>query len=573
MTLALVRNELNRFLAAPDAEVLAIRGKWGVGKTYTFNQILQDANRRNAISRERYAYLSLFGISSLNELRFSLFEQSIDRALIGKQPTLDTFRSNTVELSKSLGRKVWGKARWFAKLIPYMESVSPGLEAASFFSVRDMLICLDDLERRSDALSAKDTLGLVTLLKEQRNCKVVLLLNDGEDGLEEFVKHREKVVDIELLFNPTAKECSEIAFQDASPLYKSIGTLSERLNITNIRTLKKIERLVRLVEPRLHGLEQELSHQIVHSLVLYSWCHYRSEDPEIPPLDYVQNIGYSLFGLGGKEHISEEKNTWNTKLQDYGYQVTDELDNVLASLVKTGYVVDSDFNKAASDKNQKIIAEKATGSFTQAWSTYHNSFKTDQAGVVSALYESFKLNVRYITPVNLDGTVRLFRKLGENEKADELIDIYVKARAGEPALFDLSDYSFADLVSDHKVREMFNKVHERSVVKESAKDVLVRLAGSNGWDNKDEIVLAETTADQYYELFSSEEGNHLPGIVNTCLRFGQFSNASERQKKIAENATEALRRIGREGHLNALRVSKFGVDIDNSSSESMATDS
>ena len=36
MTLALVRNELNRFLRSPDAEVLALRGKWGVGKTYSW---------------------------------------------------------------------------------------------------------------------------------------------------------------------------------------------------------------------------------------------------------------------------------------------------------------------------------------------------------------------------------------------------------------------------------------------------------------------------------------------------------------------------------------------------------
>lgn len=253
MTLALVRNELNRFLKEPEAEVLALRGKWGVGKTYSWNRILEDANRCNEISRERYAYLSLFGISSLDELRFSLFEQSIDRQLIGKQPTLATFRDNAAQLSLSLGRRAWK----LASSTPFMKSVSPALEAVSFFSIRDTLICLDDLERRSKSLSARDVLGLVSLLKEQRNCKVVLLLNDGEDGLEEFEKYREKVVDVELLFAPTAKECSEVAFVGADPLYQSIGELSQKLEITNIRTLKKIERLVRLVEPKLGGLEPE----------------------------------------------------------------------------------------------------------------------------------------------------------------------------------------------------------------------------------------------------------------------------------------------------------------------------
>lgn len=558
MTLKLVRNELNRFLVAPDAEVLALRGKWGVGKTYSWNKILAEANRRNQISRERYAYLSLFGIGTLDELRFSLFEQSISRSLIGKQPTLDTFRDNASQLSMSLGRKAWK----LASSTPFMKSVSPALEAVSFFSIRDTLICLDDLERRSKSLSARDVLGLVSLLKEQRNCKVVLLLNDGEDGLEDFEKYREKVVDIELLFDPTAKECSEVAFQGAEPLYQSIGELSEKLGITNIRTLKKIERLVRLVEPKLVGLEQELSRQIVHSLVLYGWCHYRAGDPAVPPLDYVQKIGYALFGLGEKDNQTEEQKAWNTKLQDYGYQVTDELDDVLANAVKTGYFVDADFDKAASEKNQQIIAAKATGSFSQAWRTYHDSFENDQDVVVSTLYESFKKNAKYITPVNLNGTVRLFRELGEDAKADELIELYVEIRADEPELFNLSEYSFAGDISDEKVREAFDQAYEGTAVSEPVKDILTRLAGSNGWNNKDEIVLADTSADEYYELFKSEAGDHLSDMVNACLKFGQFSNASERQKQIAANATDALVRIGKESAINALRVRKFGVEVE-----------
>lgn len=557
MTLAFVRNELNRFLAEPDAEVLALRGKWGVGKTYSWNKILAEANHRNQISRERYVYLSLFGISSLDELRFSLFEQSIDRSLIGKQPTLDTFRKNATQLSISLGRKVWK----FASSTPFMKSVSPALEAVSFFSVRDTLICLDDLERRSESLSARDVLGLVSLLKEQRNCKVVLLLNDGEDGLEDFEKYREKVVDVELLFDPTAEESSDIAFRGAAPLYQSIGELSEKLEITNIRTLKKIERLVRLVEPKLEGFEEELTHQILYSLVLYGWCHYRAGDSLIPPLDYVQNIGYALIGLGEKDDIPDDHKAWNTKLQDYGYQVTDVLDNVLANAVRTGYFVDVDFDKAASEKNQQIIASKATGSFTQAWRTYHDSFENNQDIVVATLYESFGKNAKYITPIDLNGTVRLFRELGENAKADELIELYVTIRSGEPELFNLTEYPFACDISDEKVREAFDQAYEGSASK-SVKDILTRLVHLSGWNRKDEIVLAETSADEYYELFKSESGDHLSDIVNACLKFGQFTNPSELQKQIAANATDALVRIGKESAINALRVRKFGVKVE-----------
>lgn len=557
MTLSLVRKELNRFLAEADAEVLALRGKWGVGKTFSWNRILEEANRSGPICRQRYAYLSLFGISSLAELKFSLFEQSIDRQLIGKQPTLATFQDNAAQLSFSLGRKAWR----LAISTPYMKSVSPALEAVSFFSVRDTLICLDDLERRSESLSARDVLGLVSLLKEQRNCKIVFLLNDGEDGLEDFEKYREKVVDVELLFDPTAEECAEIAFDSAEPLYQSIGELSQKLDITNIRTLKKIERLVRLVKHRLNNLEPEVVRQIVHSLVLYGWCHYRAGDPSIPPLDYVQKIGYALFGLGDKENISDDKKAWHSKLQNYGYQVTDELDEILARAVKTGYIVDADFDKAAEEKNLQIVAAKATGSFTDAWRTYHDSFDNNQDNVISALHESFKVNAKYITPLNLNGTVQLFRELGEDEKAEELIESFIKARASEPEIFNLSGYPLAGEITDKKVRDAFDKAYEGASIRESPKQVLMRLSDSNGWSHQDEIVLAETTVDEYYELFKTESGDHLTEMVNACLRFGRFSNANERQKQIAENAEKALARIGKESAINALRVRKFGIEL------------
>ena len=557
MTLSLVRKELNRFLAEADAEVLALRGKWGVGKTFSWNRILEEANRSGPICRQRYAYLSLFGISSLAELKFSLFEQSIDRQLIGKQPTLATFQDNAAQLSFSLGRKAWR----LAISTPYMKSVSPALEAVSFFSVRDTLICLDDLERRSESLSARDVLGLVSLLKEQRNCKIVFLLNDGEDGLEDFEKYREKVVDVELLFDPTAEECAEIAFDSAEPLYQSIGELSQKLDITNIRTLKKIERLVRLVRHKLNNLEPEVVRQIVHSLVLYGWCHYRAGDPSIPPLDYVQKIGYALFGLGEKENISDDKKAWHSRLQNYGYQVTDELDEILARAVKTGYIVDADFDKAAEEKNLQIVAAKATGSFTDAWRTYHDSFDNNQDNVISALHESFKVNAKYITPLNLNGTVQLFRELGEGEKAEELIESFIKARASEPEIFNLSGYPLAGEITDKKVRDAFDKAYEGASIRESPKQVLMRLSDSNGWSHQDEIVLAETTVDEYYELFKTESGDHLTEMVNACLRFGRFSNANERQKQIAENAVKALTRIGKESAINALRVRKFGIEL------------
>jgi hypothetical protein len=36
MSATLVEKEIERFLASPEPEVLCLRGKWGVGKTYSW---------------------------------------------------------------------------------------------------------------------------------------------------------------------------------------------------------------------------------------------------------------------------------------------------------------------------------------------------------------------------------------------------------------------------------------------------------------------------------------------------------------------------------------------------------
>ncbi|OIN05954.1 hypothetical protein BFS86_20020 [Shewanella algae] len=112
------------------------------------------------------------------------------------------------------------------------------------------------------------------------------------------------------------------------------------------------------------------------------------------------------------------------------------------------------------------------------------------------------------------------------------------------------------------ILDKFNDTYNQSVTIETAKQVLDRIAGKNGWNQSDEVVLANTSVDDYYNLFKTETGRHLSPFVTTCLKFGQFGNASVQQKEIASRATEALRRIASESEINRRRVKKFGVNLE-----------
>lgn len=558
MSVEVIKDQIFQFLSSEKPEVMAIKGEWGVGKTFSWKKFLKEACVKNKVNLERYSYVSLFGINSLECFKYTIFENIIKKEIIGTEASLETFKSNTTSLIESFGRQSIN----LFKGAPIVKSFSPAIETISFLSLNKTLICIDDLERKGKGLEIKDVMGLVSLLKEQKDCKVVLLLNDGEDGLDDYEKYREKVIDIELAFEPNPEECAEIAYSEQTPYCSRLRELTTNLAIRNIRILKKVERLAALALPLAKEFEPEISDQVLHSLVLYAWSYFCStSNEEIPPLEFITSKGYALLGIGDEE-VSEQQKRWQTTLQAYGYQLTDELDILLSEAVKTGYFVEDEFKEKAANKNQQIIASKSEGSFSNAWRLFHDTFNDNGDEVVNGLYESFKENCKYITPTNLNGTVSLFRELGEEEKASEIIDIYIENRKDETELFNMEENNFFGDIKDQEVIDKFNDTYNQSVTTETAKQILERIARKNGWNQGDEIVLANTSVDDYYDLFKTESGRHLSSFVTTCLKFDQFGNASGQQKEIARRSTEALKRIASESEINKRRVKKFGVNLE-----------
>jgi len=559
MSLDNVKRELSRFLESKEPEVLVLKGPWGVGKTYAWNKILKKAQDAGEIGLEKYSYVSLFGINSLDAFKFSIFEQQIGTKLIGMEPSLETFKTSTSSVLTSLGKK---SVHLFQGL-PFVKNITPALESVAYLSLSKTLLCVDDFERKGNALSARDVLGLLSALKEQKKCKIALILNDSsfeEESLKEYEKYKEKVIDIELHFEPTSAECVDIVLDDVTEATTKLREYVVKLNINNIRIIKKIERLGKLLESALSSYEKEVLHQALHSLVLFGWSYYVKGE-QVPSLEYIKKIGFSMFGLDDEE-TSEQEKLWKSLLADYGYQTTDEFDLVIARTVETGYVNENNLAVYAKKLNEQLIAGKSDSSFSEAWNRYHDSFDTDDDEVLRDLFDSFKNNTKYITPLNLNGTVRLFRELNRDAQANELIEHYINARKDEKNLFDLNEYAFAGDITDKVIIDRFNELHTETRERKTLREVLDVMAGKDSWGGGDSEVLANATADDYYNIFKSEHGRHLSAWVNTCLRFSRFSNASEQDKKIAATAAEALQRISKESPLNARRVAKYGVRID-----------
>ena len=141
------------------AETLCFSGHWGVGKTYTWQTILTKATISNDVGLKRYGYVSLFGINSLDDLKLTIFENS--DFLLKEDASATGQAKEAGNWLYRLGRKstpIAGELPLIGKLIK-----SGG--ALFFSTVRDQIVCIDDLERRGSGLAVKDVLGLISFLE------------------------------------------------------------------------------------------------------------------------------------------------------------------------------------------------------------------------------------------------------------------------------------------------------------------------------------------------------------------------------------------------------------------------
>jgi hypothetical protein len=64
--------------------------------------------------------------------------------------------------------------------IPYLGEALAKAQPLLFSAIRNQIVCVDDLERRGSGLSVKDVFGLISYLREQRKCKIVVLPNQRQ---------------------------------------------------------------------------------------------------------------------------------------------------------------------------------------------------------------------------------------------------------------------------------------------------------------------------------------------------------------------------------------------------------
>ncbi|GAA5100483.1 P-loop NTPase fold protein [Wohlfahrtiimonas larvae] len=331
-------------------KILVLKGKWGVGKTHFWKNFFEDNNLDNKTKLSddekqiisnvlpNYSYVSLFGISDINELKNKIFtssspiklHSSIWNGSITKEKTFISAISLFILFfifTPSL--KILGVMALLAFLIAFwfdhfkhlsfwinlfkketyknidkhffsLKNAGKFLDhinklaiikryigdSTNFISnnyIKDMLICFDDIERIDSKFPIETLMGYADELAQQKNCKIILIFNEDElenKQKETFNKYREKIVDIELTYAPILNEQLEIAFGNKLTKYPIITKVineQEHVNIIikNIRVLTKINQIIDdFIKISPTDLDALITEDFIKRTIYLSHCFY-----------------------------------------------------------------------------------------------------------------------------------------------------------------------------------------------------------------------------------------------------------------------------------------------------------
>lgn len=537
------------FLKSKKSGVLCIRGRWGTGKTYTWNKTLKAAARQGDVGYDRYAYISLFGINSLNDLKTAIVERTIN---LTKKENLE-LRPNEESIAEVIKRgeellRRGSSAVSGALGLVGLGSLSAAASRLTLLTIKHQVVCFDDLERRGASLSIGDVLGLASHLSVERECKIVLILNDEElkNGTkEQFELYLEKVIDIAVTFQPTAKECAQIGLGEVSTYGAQIAEYMEILEITNIRIIQRIKRLVDEVLPIMADRDPRLRTEAVKTLCVLGWIEFA---PDAPSWDFVKDrllVRASAMLSTGEEKPTHEH--WNSILDKMDFGELNEMDMELQASVRRGYFDKEELEGFIELVEKHLQNSDLDAKLNTAFRMYESTLAANENEAATAFVEAITEGVRGVQSAPLNAVVIALKALERSNDATKLIEYVLAERAGDMAFFKRP----GGPITDDELKQALQA--NTPIVLDDRPLSKVLAEWLFGYGGISLLKLKEASIDELKEALKTLDGN-LDEVIGALL---QREELAANGKAIRENVYEALKALSSETRINKLRLKKY----------------
>ncbi|WFR96177.1 P-loop NTPase fold protein [Rhizobium tumorigenes] len=553
MSVISVQTAIKEFLASPKAEVLCIRGHWGTGKTHAWKTTAKaQRSERGAVAFNAYAYVSLFGVNSITDLKSQILQNTVTRAQMGDVPSMETATKFTSSVETATKKGILGLVSGI--LGTRLEAIVSALGLL----ISKQIVCIDDLERKGEKLSTGDVLGYLSNLKEERGCKVVILLNDealnGSDK-QQFAVYLEKVVDRNLLFAPTAEESAMIAIPQIDHIANIVRERCIQLGIDNIRVIGKIYNAVQQIMPLLSKFSGETRESIAASMVVMGWVHHQPSSA--PSIEFLKGFSSRMWGRE-KQTLTLDEEAYDATLSNFGFSDLDELDMELYNGIANGYFTQATIDDHASEFHQKVLKEQALERYSEACNEYHNSFRNGLE-VVTKIADSFIREVEFLSVENLQATVSLLRELSLTDSIKPTIDAFIASRKDNPAATDNDRIYTDDSKLDPEIVERLKEVRKEQQPKKLIEHILSE--SQDVYEQKVVIALLAFPIDEYERILRTYEGKKLAVILRSLGAYSRIGNPTDNMKEVTRRYHDAMRKVATDSDLNRHRVLQRGIKL------------
>lgn len=227
---------IEQYLTIETNYALIINGKYGIGKTHYFKEILTPKIKEvptphNASKKYFPIHISLFGLKSVEEIHTAIFME------------IYPFLNNAgIKLGANVF-KLLVRGAAAIKGINIEDNVFKDLNPENIKSIDydKLVICFDDLDRKSEDLKLNDVFGFINSLVENEGTKILIITNDEQlikESKEIYEKVKEKVVGVSIEFE---QEIDDVFNEITNSKYKGEDLYYNYLSNNSSKILKVVK--------------------------------------------------------------------------------------------------------------------------------------------------------------------------------------------------------------------------------------------------------------------------------------------------------------------------------------------
>lgn len=478
------KSTLLRALNDSSISVVALTGKWGTGKSHLWKSVSQALKNDDA----KPIYVSLFGVKTINELKLRI----VQNARQNSDQRYKEYIEGTTSLLKGLAGK------WLGVEVESLMLLSiPAL-------LKERLVVIDDVERKHTSLDIDEVMGFINEHSEIHKSRFLLLLN--QDKLTDkpvWEALHEKVIDVEVVLNPTPTDAFKIADDlKELPYYDAVRAAIEIVGINNIRVIRRICRVIKNLLGRHADFDEASTARVVPSTVLLTALHYRAI-PDGPSMEYVtkHNSYENLFAKysRGKDERSPEEIGWDSLLQKLKINYTDEYEEIVYSYLKYGVLDTIQLERLMS--GYKLSADEnkwraQVGGFLDNFFWNHDLNRND---LIAEARKFLGEGMKHIDAASITSISDAVEELEDTSLAAQLIDAWIVEFDGRYSSVDVNEDSFERF---HRkihptILNKFKELKESKYPPLTLIEAVDRIVKNSGWSDRERAAFSQSTVENY----------------------------------------------------------------------------